>query len=84
MAASFFAPSPPACIFLHLQVQLGEWRPLRPRHNVSEGRHVGLFCDSFLITRPCPLLFSSHISLPARVREMCVSEAPKEGAETVP
>lgn len=44
-----------------------------------------LSCDSFLIPHPVPLyLFSSHVSLPAWVREMCVSEAPEEGMRLCP
>ena len=80
----FFFPSAPAfsCISRY---SLGCGCLAPHRYTVSR-RAEKLSCDSFLIPHPVvPLyLFSSHVSLPAWVREMCVSEAPKEGMRLCP
>nr|KAF6459716.1 WW domain binding protein 1 like [Rousettus aegyptiacus] len=66
-------------IFVHLQVQFAS--PPTEAQCCRSPR--SWFCVSF--PPPSPLFpFSSHISLPVWVGEICILEAPKEGAETVP
>lgn len=72
-----FLPLLRSYVFVHLQVRFAS----PPAEAVLQKAKKMVLC---LIPTPIPFFpFSSHISLPVWVGEICISEAPTEGAETV-